>query len=68
MSKRDQALCALAALVAVCLVVMAWVHPPAPEAIQTGLVAIGVGAIGRLSGAGTSAAPDPAGPGEGPEA
>lgn len=57
---RDLALCAVAAVAAVCLVVVAFVRPPAAEGIVVGLGTIGAGALGRLSGASST---DPAGAG-----
>lgn len=48
---RDLALCAVAVVALICLAVVARIDPPAAETITTGLVAIGIGALGRLSGA-----------------
>jgi hypothetical protein len=51
MTRRDLSLATIAALAVLALAVVAWVRPPAPDQIITGIVALGVSALGRVSGA-----------------
>ena len=58
---RDLALAAVAACSAAALAVCAFVDPPAADGIITGIVALGVGALGRISGANTQTPPSDGG-------
>lgn len=49
---RDLALAAVAGVAVVALAVTGWADPPASDSIITGIVALGAGALGRISAAG----------------